>query len=76
MSASAKPMYAEPSICPSTSTGCSARPQSCAIQIFSTRTMPVSMSTSTSATCAVNEYAGEAPIVPPRYSPCTSLGVL
>ena len=66
MSASAKPMYAEPSICPATRTGLSARPQSCAIQIFSTFTNPVSGSTSTSATCAVNEYAGEAPIVAPR----------
>ena len=42
MSASPKPMYAEPSICPATSTGFSARPQSCAIQIFSTVTNPVS----------------------------------
>ena len=66
MSASAKPMYADPSIWPATSTGFSARPQSCAIQIFSTVTNPVSTSTSTSATCAVKEYAGEAPIVAPR----------
>ena len=54
-------MYALPSICPSTSVGFRARPQSCAIQIFFTATIPVSGSTSTSATWAVKEYAGEAP---------------
>ena len=67
-------MYAEPSICPSTIIGFNARPQSCATQMCFTSTNPVSASTSTSATCAVNEYAGDAPIVPPRYSPCTSRG--
>ena len=60
------PMYAEPSIWPATSIGLSARPQSCAIQQCSTVIRPVSSSTATSTTCAVNEYAGEAPIVPPR----------
>ena len=37
------------------------RPTSCAIQIVGTRTMPVSGSTSTSATHALYEYAGEGP---------------
>ena len=57
--------------------GLSARPQSCAHQMFSTVTSPVSSSTLTSAMCDVKLYAGLAPMVPPRYSPCTSvLGVL
>ena len=69
-------MYVEPSIWPSTMRLLRALPQSCATQIFLTSTMPVSGSTSTSATCAVKLYAGDAPIVPPRYSPWRSLGVL
>ena len=55
MRASAKPMYAEPSIWPSTRTGFSAFPQSWATQIVCTSTIPVSVSTSTSATWAVKE---------------------
>jgi hypothetical protein len=46
--------------------GFSARPQSCAIHTRSQVIRPVSSSTEASTTCAVKEYAGDAPIVPPR----------
>ena len=59
-------MYTEPSIWPSTIRGDSALPQSWAAHTAITCASPVATSTSTSATWAVNEYAGDAPIVPPR----------
>ncbi len=58
---------AAPSIWPSASTGLIARPQSTALTSFSTRTSPVSVSTSTSANCAVNgggDFSDTAEAVP------------
>src|SRR5690242_14697450 len=51
------------------------RPTSCATQILGTRTIPVSGSTSTSATAALYEYAGEGPTPAPRYRPGLRGGV-
>src|SRR5215467_14766625 len=67
------PIQTEPMIWPSTETGLSAQPQSCAAQTLRTVTSPVSSSTLTSATCAEYEYAGEGPTpaplcLPPRAS--------
>src|SRR6266513_4015946 len=67
------PIQTEPMICPSTETGFSARPQSCAAHTLCTVTSPVSSSTLTSATCAEYEYAGDGPTpaplcLPPRAS--------
>src|ERR1017187_18301 len=67
------PIHTEPTTCPSTATGFSARPQSWAAQILWTVTSPVSWSTLTSATCAEYEYAGDGPTpaplcLPPRAS--------
>ena len=55
VSACPMPIHTEPIICPSTETGFSARPQSCAAQTLCTVTSPVSSSTLTSATCAEYE---------------------
>src|SRR5207245_7114214 len=63
------PMYAEPSICPSTFAGLSARPQSCAVVSLSTVRVPVSTSTLTSATVAWYEYAGDGPTPAPLKVP-------
>jgi hypothetical protein len=63
--ASPYPMYADPSICPSTFGGLSARPQSWALVMRSTVTTPVSRSTLTSATAAWYEYAGVGPTPAP-----------
>ena len=46
---------------PRASTGLSARPMSCAIQILGTVIQPVCSSTSTSTTQAEKEYAGDGP---------------
>ena len=51
--ASPSPINAEPSICPSTEARLMARPQSWAAVIFSTVMCPVSISTLTSAICAL-----------------------
>src|SRR6266566_1943951 len=75
ISASPSPMYTEPSICPITVAALMARPTSCAIQILGTRTMPVAGSTSTSATQALWEYAGDGPTPAPRYFPGEGGGV-
>src|SRR2546428_13747189 len=69
-------MYADPSICPSTFGGLSARPQSCAVVILSTVSWPVSRSTLTSATAAWNEYAGVGPTPAPLYVPPMPAGGL
>src|SRR3954470_18794613 len=63
------PIHTDPMTWPSTLTGFSARPQSCAAQTFCTVTTPVSSSTMTSATCAEYEYAGEGPTPPPLCFP-------
>src|SRR5271157_1927457 len=63
------PIQTEPITWPSTATGFSARPQSCAAQILCTVTSPVSSSTLTSATCAAYEYAGDGPTPAPLYLP-------
>src|SRR6266571_6565938 len=73
VSACPTPIHTEPITWPSTATGLSARPQSCAAQILWTVTSPVSSSTLTSATCAEYEYAGDGPTpaplcLPPRAS--------
>src|SRR5581483_7255809 len=73
LSAWPMPIQTDPMICPSTETGFSARPQSCAAQTLCTVTSPVSSSTLTSATCAEYEYAGDGPTpaplcLPPRAS--------
>src|SRR3954471_23404908 len=68
-SACPNPIHTDPMTCPSTDTGFSARPQSCAAQSFCTVTTPVSSSTVTSATCAEYEYAGEGPTPPPLCFP-------
>ena len=59
------PIHTEPITWPSTETGFSARPQSCAAQILWTVTSPVSSSTLTSATWAEYEYEGDGPTPPP-----------
>src|SRR3954453_11185222 len=59
---------------PSTLTGLSARPQSCAAHILLTVTTPVSSSTVTSATCAEYEYAGDGPTPPPLCPPPRACG--
>ena len=46
-----------PSICPTTDSGFSARPTSCAVAIWTTRTRPSSTSTSTTARWATNANA-------------------
>src|SRR6476646_668647 len=63
------PIHTEPITCPSTDTGLSARPQSCAAQTLWTLTSPVSSSTVTSATCAEYEYAGDGPTPAPLNAP-------
>src|SRR5947209_12672997 len=63
------PIQTEPITCPSTDTGLSARPQSCAAQTLWTVTSPVSSSTLTSATWAEYEYAGEGPTPAPLNAP-------
>src|SRR6202040_3103541 len=68
------PIQTEPIICPSTETGFSARPQSCAAQTLWTVTSPVSSSTLTSATCAEYEYAGDGPTPPPLCLPPRASG--
>src|SRR5690242_11215509 len=73
-SACPNPIHTDPITCPSTLTGFSARPQSCAAQIFSTVTSPVSSSTATSATCAEYEYAGEGPTPAPLCFPPRASG--
>src|SRR6185437_16415091 len=64
-----RPIQTEPITWPSTATGLSARPQSCAAQTLCTVTSPVSSSTLTSATCAEYEYAGDGPTPPPLCLP-------
>src|SRR5215469_7452387 len=64
-----RPIHTEPITWPSTETGFSARPQSCAAQTLWTLTSPVSSSTLTSATCAEYEYAGDGPTPPPLCLP-------
>src|SRR5581483_8950721 len=68
-SACPSPIQTEPITLPSTETGLSARPQSCAAQTLCTVTSPVSSSTLTSATCAAYEYAGDGPTPPPLCPP-------
>src|SRR6478609_10485623 len=63
------PIHTEPITCPSTDTGFSARPQSCAAHTLWTVTSPVSSSTVTSATCAEYEYAGDGPTPAPLNAP-------
>src|SRR6266481_5653408 len=63
------PIHTEPMIWPSTETGFSARPQSCAAHTLWTLTSPVSSSTLTSATCAEYEYAGDGPTPAPLNAP-------
>src|SRR5215475_10613107 len=63
------PIHTEPITWPSTDTGFSARPQSCAAQTLWTFTSPVSSSTVTSATCAEYEYAGDGPTPAPLNCP-------
>src|SRR5437588_6281845 len=69
-----RPIHTEPITWPSTATGLSARPQSCAAQTLCTLTSPVSSSTLTSATCAEYEYAGEGPTPPPLCPPPRASG--
>ena len=52
-----------------TASGFSAWPQSCAAQILSSFTTPVSGSTCSSVTYAPNEYVGESPAPAPLYAP-------
>src|SRR5215471_4502790 len=73
-SACPRPIQTEPTICPSTDTGLSARPQSCAAQTLWTLTSPVSSSTLTSATWAAYEYAGDGPTPAPLYLPPLASG--
>src|SRR5438067_504537 len=68
-------MYTDPSICPITVAALIERPTSCAIQTRGTRTIPVAGSTSTSATHALYEYAGDGPTPEPRYFPGDGAGV-
>src|SRR6516162_548959 len=69
------PIQTDPITCPSTATGFSARPQSCAAQTLWTVTSPVSSLTLTSATCAEYEYAGDGPTPPPLcFPPRASIG--
>src|SRR5215472_4746762 len=63
------PIHTEPITWPSTETGFSARPQSCAAHTLWTFTSPVSSSTVTSATCAEYEYAGDGPTPAPLNAP-------
>ena len=63
------PMYAEPSIWPSTFAGLSALPQSCAVTMRSTFNWPVCRSIVTSATHAWYEYAGLGPTPAPLKVP-------
>src|SRR5437867_1081790 len=65
----------DPSIWPITAAALIERPTSWAIQISGTRTMPVAGSTSTRATPALYEQAGEGPTLAPRYFPAPAAGV-
>ena len=58
-------MWMEPSICPSTATGLSARPQSWAAHTLMGETKPVSASTSSSQMYEVYEYVGDSPAPAP-----------
>ena len=70
------PIHTEPCTWPSTASGLIAKPQSCATQTRSTRTMPVSSSTSTSTTCAAYEKPALEPTAAPwNLPPCVSGGV-
>src|SRR6185295_8808702 len=69
ISASLRPMYTPPITWPRASVGLSARPMSCAIQIFGTWIQPVRSSTSVSTTHALKLYAGEGPTPAPLYLP-------
>src|SRR5947209_19802989 len=68
------PIHTEPITCPSTETGLSARPQSCAAHTLWTVTSPVSSSTLSSATCAAYEYAGDGPTPEPLNAPPRAAG--
>src|SRR3954469_22927036 len=67
--ASPSPMYTPPMTWPRASVGLSARPMSCAIQIFGTWIQPVRSSTSVSTTQALKLYAGDGPTPAPLYLP-------